>query len=128
MVTLPGNDVRLLALTVGGALAGSLARHWCDPVWPGTAGSLANTFILTTTAAVLIGLALASTRAALKTVLLAAGGAAGSVSVAATRAALETPAQSAIGVVVFFVGATVGSLLGMSMALYAANHEREERC
>jgi hypothetical protein len=124
----PGNEGRLLAWTVAGASAGSLARHWFDPVWPATGSSLANTFILTTTAAILIGLALASKRTAVKTVLLAAGGAAGSVSIVATRAALATPAQSVIGLVAFLVGAAVGTLLGMSLSLYAANRAREERC
>jgi fluoride ion exporter CrcB/FEX len=129
MVNSQGNDVRELAWTVAGASAGSLARHWVDPIWPGTGRSLANTFVLAAVAAVLIGFALvASIRGPLKTVLVAAGGAAGSISVAATRAASATPAQSVIGLGAFFVGAVVGLLLGMLVTFSAGNRGREKRC
>jgi fluoride ion exporter CrcB/FEX len=123
-----GNDVRELAWTVAGALAGSLARHWVDPIWPGTQRALANTFILTITAAALIGFAFAAAvRGPLKTVLVAAGGAAGSISVAAMRAASATPAQSAIGLGAFFVGAVVGFALGMLVTFAVRNRGREKR-
>jgi fluoride ion exporter CrcB/FEX len=124
-----GNDVRELAWTVVGASAGNLARHWIDPIWPGSGRSLAATFVLAAVAAVLIGFALvASIRAPTKTVFFAAGGAAGSISAVATRAATATPAQSLSGLATFFVGAVVGVLLGMFLALTVANPERVERC
>jgi sulfite exporter TauE/SafE len=129
MVRSPGNDVRELAWTVAGASAGSLARHWADPIWPGSGRSLAATFVLAAVAAVLIGFALvACVRAPMKTILLAAGGAAGSISAVATRAATATPAQSASGLAAFFVGAVVGLLSGMFIALCTANPHRAERC
>jgi fluoride ion exporter CrcB/FEX len=121
--------VRELAWTVAGASAGNLARHCIDPTGPGSGRSLVPTFVVAAVAAVLIGFALvASIRAPIKTVLFAAGGAAGSISAAATRAAIATPAQSALGLAAFFVGAVVGLLLGMFVALAAANPERAERC
>lgn len=122
------NDVRELAWTVAGALAGSLARRWIDPVWPGTARGLAYTLAITLAAAALAGFARgASIPEPVKTALLGAGGAAGSISVAATRAASATPAHSIIGLVAFFGGAAVGLLSGMSLATFAANHRRVER-
>jgi fluoride ion exporter CrcB/FEX len=128
MVKAQGNDVRELAWTVAGASAGSLARHWVDPIWPVTVRALANTFILTSTAAALVGFAFAaSVRGPLKAVLVAAGGAAGSISVAATRAASATPAQSVIGLGAFFVGAVVGFLLGMLVTFAVRNLAREKR-
>jgi fluoride ion exporter CrcB/FEX len=128
MVKSRGTHVRELAWTVAGASAGGLVRHWVDQIWPGTGRALASTLVLTTTAAVLIGFALVtSIRAPMKTVLVAAGGAAASISAAATRAASATPAQSVIGLAAFFVGAVVGLLLGMLVAFSAGNAEREER-
>jgi fluoride ion exporter CrcB/FEX len=121
--------VRELAWTVAGASAGNLARHSVDPIWPDSGRSLAATFVLAVVAAVLIGFALvASIRAPMKTVLFAAGGAAGSISAVATRAATATPAQSVSGLAAFFVGAVVGVLLGMFVALSVANPEPVERC
>lgn len=128
-MTSPGNDVRELAWTVAGASAGNLARHWVDPIGPGLGRSLAATFVLTTVAAVLIGFArVACIRASMRTVLFAAGGAAGSVSAAATRAATATPVQSLAVLATFFVGAVVGLLTGMWVALRTANPRRAERC
>ena len=129
MVRSTGNHLRELTWTVAGASAGSLARHWADPIWPASGRSLAATFVLAAVAAVLIGFALvASIRTPIKTILFAAGGAAGSISAVATRAATATPAQSASGLAAFFVGAVVGLLLGMFVALYTANPQRAERC
>ena len=120
---------RELAWTVAGALIGSLARRSVDPVWPGAAGASAATFMLILAAAALVGFTrVASIRGQLKTVLVAAGGAAGSVSIAATRAVSATPAQSILGLAVFLAGAAAGLLLGMSAARFAANHSRRERC
>jgi hypothetical protein len=129
MVNLTGHDVRELAYTVAGALIGSLARRWVDPVWPGAARASAYTFMLILAAAALVGFArVGSIRGELKTILVAAGGAAGSVSIAATRAVSATPAQSVIGLVVFLAGGAAGLPLGMSLARFAANHPRKERC
>lgn len=128
MVNSRGTHVRELAWTVAGASAGSLARHWVDPIWPGSGRALANTLVLTAAAAVLVGFALAaSVRAPMKTVLVAAGGAAGSISIATARAAAATPEQSAISLAAFFVAAIGGLVLGTMMASSAGNHEREER-
>jgi fluoride ion exporter CrcB/FEX len=123
-----GNDVRELAWTVAGASTGNLARHWVDPIWSGSGRSLADTFVLAAVAAVLIGFALvACIRVSMKTVLLAAGGAAGSISAVATRAATATPAQSGLALAAFFAGAVIGVLLGMFVAFWAANPKRAER-
>jgi len=127
-VKLQRNDVRALAWTVAGASVGSLVRHWLDPIGPGTPRALVNTFILTSAAATLIGFAYAaSIGRSLTTVLAAAGGAAGSVSVAAMRAASATPAQSMAGLGAFFTGAVVGLLLGMLATVAAENRRREKR-
>ncbi len=121
--------MRALAWTVAGASAGSVARRLLDPVWPGPGRSLANTFVLAAIAATVIGFALVgSSRAVVKTALVAAGGAAGSISAAATRAVTATPAQSVLGLAVFFVGAVVGVQLGIFVALAVRNPARRERC
>ena len=121
--------MRELAWTVAGASAGSLARHWVDPVGPDSGRSLAATFVLAAVAAVLVGFAhVASIRASMKTVLFAAGGAAGSISAVATRAATATPAQSLSGLAAFFIGAVVGVLAGVFIALSATNPQRAEHC
>jgi fluoride ion exporter CrcB/FEX len=127
VVTSRGTRVPGLASTAAGALAGSLVRYWVDHMWPGRA--LAVTLVLTAAAAVLIGFALvASIRAPMKTVLIAAGGAAGSISAVATQAASATPTQSIIGLAAFFVCAVVGVLLGMLVApSVLPNAQREER-
>jgi fluoride ion exporter CrcB/FEX len=128
MVRSQGIDVRGLAWTVAGASAGSLARHWVDPIWPTTSPAVASTFILTCAAAALVGFAYAaSIRGPLKTVLAAAGGAAGSVSVAATRAASATLSQSAIGLGTYFSAAVVGLLIGMLVSFATGNRGREKR-
>ena len=115
--------MRELAWTMAGASAGGLVRSWVGQMWPGHA--LASTLVLTAAAAVLIGLALvASIRAPMKTVLIAAGGAACSISVVATQAALATPVQSMIGLAAFFVCAVAGGLLGMLVALSVLREER----
>lgn len=121
--------MRDLAWMVAGALAGSLARHWIDPVWPPTARGLAYTLAVTLAAAALVGFARrAPVREPLRTALLGAGGAAGSISVAAARAASATPAHAIIGLAAFFGGAAVGFLSGMSLASLTANRRRVERC
>ena len=121
--------MRELAWTVAGASAGNLARHWVDPIWAGDGHALAATFVLAGVAAAIIGFALvASLPAPMKTVLIAAGGAAGSISAVATRAATATPGQCLTGLAAFFVGAVVGVLLGMFVALCATNPQRAERC
>jgi hypothetical protein len=90
---------------------------------------LASTLVLTGAAAVLIGFALAaSIRAPMKTVLIAAGGAAASISAVATQAASATPAQSVIGLAAFFVCAVAGVPLGMLVTFAVLqNAQREER-
>jgi hypothetical protein len=89
---------------------------------------LAATFVLAAVAAVLIGFSLvASIRAPMKTVLFAVGGAAGSISAVAIHAATATPAQSVSGLAAFSVGAVVGMVVGMSGALFSANHQRAGR-
>ena len=119
--------MRALAWTVAGASIGSLARHWLDPLGPGTPAALTNTFILTSAAATLIGFAFtASIGRSLKTVLAAAAGAAGSISVAAARAASATPAQSISSLGTFFVGAVVGLLLGMLVTVAAENRRPQK--
>ena len=129
MVKLPGNDVRELAWTVAGASAGSLARHWLDPMAPGVVRSFAGMFVLAGLSAILIGFAaVASCRAVVKIVLLAAGGAAGSVGAAAERAAIATPTQSALGLAAFVAGAVLGLAVGMCVASYGADREVQERC
>lgn len=90
---------------------------------------MAATFVLAAVAAVLVGFAhVASIRASMKTVLFAAGGAAGSISAVATRAATATPAQSLSGLAAFFIGAVFGVLAGMFIALFATNPQCAERC
>jgi hypothetical protein len=129
VVRSPGTEVRELAWTVAGASAGSLARHWVEPLGPDSGRSLAATFVLAALAAMLVGFAhVASIRASIKTVFLAVGGAAGSISAVATRAATATPAQSLSGLAAFFSGAIAGVLAGMFIALLAANVQRAERC
>jgi fluoride ion exporter CrcB/FEX len=124
-----GNDVRELAWTITGASAGNLARHWLDPLWPGSEGALSATATLAAVAAAIIGFALvAGVRTSTKTVLLAIGGAAGSVSAMATRAATATPAQSVLALAAFFVGVVIGVLLGMFSALRAADPRRAKGC
>jgi fluoride ion exporter CrcB/FEX len=124
-----GNDVRELAWTMTGASAGNLARHRLDPLWPGSEGSPWATAILAAVAAGMIGFALvAGIRISTNTVLIAIGGAAGSVSAMATRAATATPAQSLPALAAFFVGAVIGVLLGMFSALRAANPRRAKGC
>jgi hypothetical protein len=104
-----GRHPRELVWTVVGASAGSLARYWLDPTAHGIVRSLAGMFALAGLSAALIGFAVVATcRAALKTVLLAAGGAAGSVGAAAERAAVGTPTQSALGLAAFGAGAVLG--------------------
>jgi hypothetical protein len=126
MVKLRGNDVRELAWTVGGASAGSLARHWVDPVWP---HSTTGIVILVAVSSTVVGVSLAASMPApMKTALFAAGGATASLSAAATRAATATPSQSFIGVAAFVVAAVAGLLLGLSVAAVVANHHRRERC
>jgi len=120
--------VRDLVWTVVGASAGGLARYWVDQMWPGMGRELAATLVLTAAAAVLIGFALvASIRVPIKTVLIAAGGAAGSISAVATQAASATPAQSLIGLAAFFVCAVAGVLLGMLVACSALRNAQERR-
>jgi fluoride ion exporter CrcB/FEX len=124
----PGDDVRELAWTVAGASAGNVVRHLIDPIWPSSARNLADTFVLAAVAAALIGFALvACIRVSMRTVLFAAGGAAGSISAVATRAAAATPAQSGLVLAAFFAGAVIGVLSGMFIALAVAKPKRAER-
>jgi fluoride ion exporter CrcB/FEX len=121
--------VRQLAWTVAGASAGALVRYWVHQTWPDTGSVLASTLVLTAAAAVSIGFPLvAPIRAPMKTVLIAAGGAAGSISAVTTQAASATPTQSIIGLAAFFVCAVGGVLLGMLVALpVLRNAEPAER-
>lgn len=98
-----------------GAWAGSLARYWVAHVWPGRA--LAPMFVLTAAAGGVVGFALlAPLRAPVRTALLAAGGAAASLSTMATLVAAATPAQSMIRLAAFFACAVAGVLVGMLAA------------
>ncbi|MGH3959098.1 hypothetical protein [Mycobacterium sp.] len=90
--------------------------------------TLAATLVLAAAAAVLIGFAVAaSIRAPTKMVLIAAGGAAGSISAVVTQVASATPVQSVIGLASFFGCAVGGVLLGMLVPLAVLrNAQREE--
>ncbi|OBI05570.1 hypothetical protein [Mycobacterium scrofulaceum] len=122
-------EFRELAWTVAGATVGGLMRRWAAHTWPGAIPALASTVVLVVTAAALIGFALlASLRAPTRAALIGVGGAAGSISAAATQAASATPVQSLIGVTAFVLGAAAGLLLGMLVALAVArNAQRKER-
>jgi fluoride ion exporter CrcB/FEX len=114
-----------LAWTVAGASAGSFTRYEAGQLWPDAGRGLASTFVVTAGAAVLIGFGLvADLRASIKTVLLAAGAAAASISAVATQAASATPVQSAICLGSFFVCAVTGVPLGMLAAFCVARTER----
>lgn len=126
-MTMQKAPVRELAWTVVGASAGSLVRHWVDLTWPGRA--LVSTLVVTAVAAGLVGFAFAaSIRASMKAVLIAAGGAAASLSAIATRAASALPTESIINLAVFFVSAVTSVLLGMLLASSVSrNAQRDER-
>ncbi|MEY8014807.1 hypothetical protein [Mycobacterium servetii] len=112
MVTTQGTQVRELAWTVVGASAGSLARYWVAQLWPGR--MLEAMLGLTAAAACVAGFALlAPLRAAVRTVLLAAGGAAASISTMATLVASATPVHSMLVLAGFFGCAVAGVLVGM---------------
>lgn len=114
-------------LTVG-ASAGALVRHSVDQIRPGTGVALLFTLLLTTTAAALIGCASTMpVRQRSRTILLGAGGTAGSLSAAATRAASATPVQAAIGSAGYIAGAVFGFAMGVLVALCASNYQRQER-
>ena len=112
-----------------GATAGGLARYGVGHVWSGRGQALWPTVVLAAAAAGLIGFVLvASLRPPMKAVLMGAGGAAASISAAATLAASVTPVQSIIAVAVFVAGAVAGLLLGMLLARSVLrNAQREER-
>lgn len=128
MVESRGKHVREVAWSMAGASVGALLRRWVGETWAGAEGVLLPALVLATTAATLIGFAVvASIRQPIKTVLFTAGGAAGSISATATRAASATPVQSLIGVAGYFAGAVVGFLVGMLVAFSVGNLERKER-
>jgi hypothetical protein len=128
MVKLQRRDARELGWTVAGAVAGSLTRSWIEPHGPKTFGALTGLFLLTCVMAALVGFAYAaSIRGPLQMFLIAAGGAAASISVAATWAASATPLVSFIGVGAFFVGAFIGFLSGLLVALGITNRRRAQR-
>lgn len=117
-----------LVWTVAGASAGGLARYWVDQVSRGTGHELVAALLLTAAAAMFIGFALvASIRLSTKTVLIAAGGAAASISAVVTRAASATPAQSVISLAAFFLCAVAGVFLGMLVAFVPLRNARERR-
>jgi fluoride ion exporter CrcB/FEX len=124
-----GMHVRELAWAVAGASAGALVRYWVDQMWSGMERALMPTLVLTAAAAVLVGFALvASIRAPIKTVLVAGGGGAASISAVATQLTSATPAQSIIGLAAFYVCAVAAVLLGMLVAFAVLrNVQREER-
>lgn len=125
-----GMELRELAWTAAGATIGGLVRYWAGRMWPGAGpAALASTVVLAVAAAALIGFALvASLRTPMKTALIAAGGAAGSISAAATQAASATPLQSIVGLAAFVLGAAAGLLLGMLVATtMPRNAQRKER-
>jgi hypothetical protein len=128
MVYSRGKPVRELAWLIAGASAGALVRHSVDQLGPGTRVALLSTLLLTTTAAALIGFASAMpVRLRAKAILIGAGGTAGSLSAAATRAASATPVQAAIGVTGYIAGVVVGFAAGVLVALFARNSQRQER-
>jgi hypothetical protein len=129
MVYPRGKPVREIAWLIAGASAGALARHSVDQVRPDTGVALLLTLLLTTMAAALIGFASAmpvGLRA--RMALLGAGGTAGSLSAAATRAASATPVQAAIGLAGYLAGVVVGFAVGVLAALFVRNSQRQERC
>jgi hypothetical protein len=116
------NNVLDFACTVAGASAGNFARHWADSLLLRGAHSLVATFVHAAIPAVLIGFALAAgIRVSTKTVLLAAGGAAGSISIFATCAATATPARSLLGLAALIAGAVIGVPLGSFVARSASH-------
>jgi fluoride ion exporter CrcB/FEX len=124
MARLRGASARELAWTAVGAAAGSLARLWVDHMWVGQLGAR---LLCVAVAAMLVGFAfVASVRAPLKAVLLAAGGAAGSISIVATQAASATAAQALIGLGAVFVCVVPALLLGMLVASSAFPHARQQ--
>lgn len=126
MVKMQLNDARELAWTVAGAVAGSLARHWFDPMW---CRSTVSTVVVVSIAATAVGCMLVASRpTAAMTALIGAGGAAASLSAAAVRAATATPSPSIFGLAAFFFATVAGLTLGMSTASVAVNHRRRERC
>lgn len=124
-----GTELGGLAWTAAGATLGGLVRYWIGRAWPGAGPALASTVVLAVVAAAVIGFALvAAVRTPVKSGLIAAGGAAGSISAAATQAASATPVQSIIGLTAFVLGATAGLLLGMLVAIgVLRNAQRKER-
>lgn len=127
MGTAQQKAARELAWTAAGASAGSLARLGVDPIWPQAGHAPLYPFVVATVAAVLVGFALAAPhRGSMTTFLSAAGGTAGSISVAAARAAWATPAQSAVGVAGFVAGAVAGVSLGMSVYRLVTNYQRRQ--
>jgi hypothetical protein len=128
MVYSRGKHVREFAWLTAGASAGALVRHSVDQIQSDAGVALLLTLLLTTTAAALIGFASTMpVRHRARTILLGAGGTAGSLSAAATRAAAATPVQAAIGSAGYIAGAVVGFAVGVLVALYASNYERQER-
>lgn len=85
--------------------------------------------VVTAVAAAVAGFGLvASLPTPVKTVLIAASGAAGSISAAATLAAAAIPAQSMIELASFFVCAVCGVPLGMLVAFSVLpDAQREEQ-
>ena len=125
VVTSRGTLARQLAWTVTGATAGSLVRYCVYLMLPGARACI--NLILAAGAAGLVGFALVvSIRAPMKTVLIAGGGAASSISAVAALAASATPMQSLIGLAGFFVCAVSGVLLGMLAAFSVPRNARYE--
>ncbi len=128
MVYSLGKHVRELAWLIAGASVGALVRHSVDQIRPGAEVALLLTLVLTTAATALIGFASTMpARERARTFLLGAGGTAGSLSAAATRAASATPAQAAIGLAGYIAAAVVGFAAGILVARFARNPQRQEQ-
>lgn len=120
-----GTLARELTWTVAGASIGGVVRYRVAELWPGRV--LASTLVLTAAAAVLIGVGrAASICTPLKWAMIAAGGAAASISAVATQAALATPTQSIVVLAGFFGCAVAGLLLGMLVGFFLLRQPQSE--
>jgi hypothetical protein len=84
---------------------------------------------VTAAAAGILGFAFAaSIPPSVKAVLIAAGGAAASISAVVTRAASALPTESVLNLGIFFISAVPSALLGMFLAFaISRNAQRDER-
>jgi fluoride ion exporter CrcB/FEX len=118
--------VHELVWTAIGAAVGATARTRLVPAWPAPAHSPVSTFVLASAASALVAVAIGVPhRRSLRAGLLAAGGTAGSVSAIASHAALSTPTQLLVGVLMFFLGALTGHAVGVMTTSWFTRAARE---